>query len=341
MTQDWFSAHWFTWDTLSSFEWANPYFLYGVIGVPLLYLFRWLFLGKSQQRLPMAFVREDIRTSWVSYLRHLPAILMCIAITLLLVVLARPQKVSEQTDRSAEGIDIVLALDISESMQERDVLPNRLEAAKKVAANFIKGRFQDRIGLVVFAGDAFTLCPPTTDYEALYAYLADIKPSLVRESGTAIGKALGVCINRLRDTESKSKVAILISDGDNTAGELDPVMAAQLARAYGVRVYAIAIGRITKTMIQRDSTTAVSTAVDEGMFRQITSIAQGQAFRARDAQALSGIFAQINQLEKVKIKSTQYKDVQDVYHTYLRWAILFWLLAFMAKTSFIGNILED
>lgn len=338
--QDWFSLDWFTWSTLRSFEWQNPYFLYGILAVPLLYLLRGLFLGRSQQRLQMAFVREDFRSSYISYLRHIPPVLMSISVILLLVVLARPQQVSEQTDQTADGIDIVLALDISESMQQRDVLPNRLEAAKKVASDFIKGRFQDRIGLVVFAGDAFTLCPPTTDYEALNEYLLGIKPSLVREAGTAIGKALGVCINRLRESESKSKVAILLSDGDNTAGELDPVMGAQLARAYGVKVYTIAVGR-NQVISHKDSTKSVGMAVDEAMFRQITTIAQGQAFRATDSQSLKLIFNQIDRLEKVKIKNTKYKDVQDVYHNYLRWAIVFWLLAFFTKTTFIANILED
>ncbi|MFC0185271.1 VWA domain-containing protein [Pseudarcicella hirudinis] len=165
----------------------------------------------------------------------------------------------------------------------------------------------------------------------LFEYIDDINSNLIKTSGTAIGNALGMCINRMRETSSKTKVAILLSDGDNTAGNLDPVTSAQLAKAFGIKVYTIAVG----------SNSNPEEAVDEGTLRAIAQTSEGQFFRATDAKSLSSIFKQINRLEKVRIKSSQYKDIQDFYHTYLRWSIVFLLLAFLTKTSFMGNILED
>lgn len=290
----------------------------------------------------MAFIKADISTNWVTYLRFIPPLLLFGGLSLILVALARPQQVSEQAERFSEGIDIVLALDISESMLTNDVLPNRLEAAKKVAQEFIKGRFQDRIGLVVFAGDAFTFCPLTNDYEVLYEYLNETKPILITKPGTAVGNATGVSVNCLRDSKAKSKVIILLSDGDNTAGELDPVMASQLASVYNVKLYTIAVGTITRAVMKKDSLSAPSDVlVDEKLLLQMATITKGQFFRATDAKSLKTIFNQINHMEKVEIKTTKYRDVRDVYHVYLRWAIVLLLGAFFAKITFIGNILED
>ncbi|MFD1820144.1 Ca-activated chloride channel family protein [Pseudarcicella hirudinis] len=329
--QEWFSTHWFTYKTLVNFEWYHPIYLYFIPAVPFLYILRGWFRSGRGQRLNVAFLTSDLQSSWTSYLRFIPAIFLSLSIALVLVSLARPQKINTQTERSSEGIDIMLAMDISASMDSKDIPPNRLAVAKKVAKDFIKGRFQDRIGMVIFAGEPFSLCPLTTDYQMLFEYIDDINSNLIKTSGTAIGNALGMCINRMRETSSKTKVAILLSDGDNTAGNLDPVTSAQLAKAFGIKVYTIAVG----------SNSNPEEAVDEGTLRAIAQTSEGQFFRATDAKSLSSIFKQINRLEKVRIKSSQYKDIQDFYHTYLRWSIVFLLLAFLTKTSFMGNILED
>lgn len=328
---NWFSPTWFSYPTLREFEWAQRYFLYLLPVVPLVFVLRRLLAGRTRQRLPVAFMTRDVRSGWVESLRHLPALLTAAGMALVLVALARPQRVNQRVERSSEGIDIVLALDISDSMLETDLQPNRLEAAKRVARAFVRGRFQDRIGLVVFAGDAFSLCPLTPDYELLTQSISEVNSGLIRTAGTAIGSALGVSINRLRDSKAKGKVIVLLSDGENTTGSLNPVTAAELAEAYGIRLYTIAVGREGPG----------ETSTDEGTLRRLATVANGQFFQATDTRALSTVFARINRLEKVEIKQSQYREVSDFYPVYLHWAILLLLLALLAKSTFLGNVLED
>jgi Ca-activated chloride channel homolog len=329
--QDWYSKYWFKPSTFSSFDWVHPIYLYGLILIPILFLLRdWLKSG-SIQKLNVSFPANDIQSSWVSFLRFIPGIFLSLTIALLLISLARPQRSVAASQQYTEGIDIMLAMDISKSMDDKDMPPSRLSVAKNVANEFIKGRSDDRIGLVVFSGEPYSLCPLTTDYEMIREYINDISSDLIRTSGTAVGNALGICINRLREIDSKSKVAILISDGDNTAGNLDPVTSAQLAKAFGVRVYTIAVGT-DKNAVDK---------VDEGTLREIAQISDGKFFRATDARSLENIFKEINLFEKTEIKNSQYRNVQDFYHPYLRWAIVFFLISFALKSTFMGNILED
>jgi Ca-activated chloride channel homolog len=332
---DWFSIDWLSWQTLRSFVWADRLYLYGIIGIPVLFLLRWLFYNRGKQKLGLSLNRSELKSSLISYLRFIPPALLFLGITCILFALARPQRVKETTEKYSEGIDIMLAMDISDSMLEKDLEPNRLDAAKNVAREFIKGRFQDRIGLVVFAGEAFSICPLTTDYDMLYQYLDEINNNLIKTAGTAIGSALATCINRLREVNTKSKVTILLSDGDNIGGMLDPIMAADLAKSFGIKVYAIAVGKNTTI------TNADQTAVDEGTLQKIAQKGNGKFYRATDNKTLRSIFEQINQLEKVQIKDNVFRDVQDYYYIYLNWAIVFLLSAFFFKITFIGNVLED
>ncbi len=327
---DWFSIEWLTWQTLRSFVWSERLYLYGLIGVPLIFVLRWLFYNRGQQKLGLSLTRSQLNTDWVSYLRFIPPFFFSLGVVCVLLSLARPQRVLESKEQFSEGIDIMLAMDISESMLATDLSPNRLDAAKNVAHEFVKGRFQDRIGLVVFAGESFSICPLTTDYEMLDQYLNDINSNLIKTTGTAIGSALATCINRLREVPSKSKVAILLSDGDNTAGTLDPLTATDLAKSFGIKVYTIAVGG-----------NGEEAKVDESTLREIAKEGNGQFFRATDNQTLKNIFEQINRLEKVKVKDNVYRDVEDFYYIYLNWAMVFLLAAFFFKNTFIGNILED
>ena len=273
-------------------------------------------------------------------MRFVQPVCVGLGICLILVALARPQVISERTDKFSEGIDIMLLLDISDSMMEKDLKPNRLEAAKLVARQFIEGRLQDRIGIIIFAGEAVSLCPLTTDYELLYGFLDEIKPDMIPIAGTAIGSALAVAVNRMRETKGDSKVAILISDGDNTSGNLDPTTAAQLARAFGVKVYSISVGDIKKK--SNSDTMAVSNAVvDESELRNIAGLGNGKYFRATDNKALGEVFTQINQIEKVKSRNIISRDIVDYYRVYLYWAVLFLLIAIGTKSTFMANILED
>jgi Ca-activated chloride channel homolog len=328
---DWFSKYWFLPSTLSSFDWVHPLFLYALPFIPILFLLRDWLRSNATQKLNVSFPANDIQSNWVSFLRFIPGIFLMFSLALIIISLARPQRSSSESDQYSEGIDIMLAMDISKSMDNKDIPPSRLSVAKNVANQFIKGRTQDRIGLAIFSGEPNSLCPLTTDYEMLNDYIEDISSDQITTSGTAVGNALGLCINRLREIESASKVAILISDGDNTAGNLDPVTSAQLAKAFGVRVYTIAVGS--------DKTT--TDKVDEGTLREIAKISEGKFFRATDARSLGDIFKAIDRLEKVEIKQSQYRNIQDFYHPYLRWAIVFFLISFALKSTFMGNILED
>tara|TARA_B110000208_G_scaffold119864_1_gene146507 strand:- start:2640 stop:3449 length:810 start_codon:yes stop_codon:yes gene_type:complete len=269
---------------------------------------------------------------------------MAAVMALVILALARPQTTDEQIEQWSEGIDIMMVIDISESMQIQDFQPNRLESAKEVARNFVKGRFQDRIGLVVFSGDAYSRSPLTTDYELLNTYIDGIDFSLIENRGTAIGSALAVGTNRLRESESESKVMILLSDGDNTAGNIDPITAAKLAAAYNITIYSIAIGKEGKVPFGQDffgRPRYVENTLDETNLREIAKIGNGKFYRVSDKAALEAVFNQIDQLEKAEIKETRYKDTLDYYYIYLQWAIallLFWLFL---KTTFLSNLLLD
>ena len=295
---------------------------------------------KHKQKLVITYHAADQGRNWLTLLRFVQPLCVGLAICLILVALARPQIISERTDRFSEGIDIMLLMDISDSMMEKDLSPNRLEAAKQVARQFIKGRLQDRIGLIIFAGEAVSLCPLTTDYELLYGFLDEIKPDMIPTAGTAIGSALAVAVNRMRETQGDSKVAILISDGDNTSGNLDPTTATQLAKAFGVKVYTISVGSV-KRKTNADSISISNAAVDENELQNIAGLGNGKYFRATDNKALGEVFTQIDQIEKVKSRDIVSRDISDFYRVYLYWAVLFLLIAIGTKSTFMANILED
>jgi Ca-activated chloride channel family protein len=229
-------------------------------------------------------------------------------------------------------------------MQIQDFQPNRLEAAKGVARDFIKGRIQDRIGIVVFSGDAFSLAPLTTDYDLLNSYLNDISFEMIESRGTAIGSALAVVTNRMRESESKSKVCILLSDGDNTAGNIDPITSAELAAAYEIKMYTIIVGQEGMVPFGKDyfgRPNMVENTIDETTMRKIAEIGSGEFFRVTDNEALKNVFDRIDQYEKAEIKETRFKDTADYYYIYLQWAVLFFILFLLLKSTFLSNVLQD
>lgn len=340
----WYSPQWFTPTVFKNYTWENPLFLYGLFAIPLVLLSRWLLKYYLNQKLPVALVKSDLKNSPMHVLRFLPDILLSIVLALILVALARPQKTNEKVEQWTEGIDIMIALDISQSMQIEDFKPNRLQAAKDVARDFINGRKQDRIGLVVFSGDAFSLAPLTTDYDLLKNYLEDINFEMIESRGTAIGSALAVLTNRMRESDTKSKVGILISDGDNTAGNIDPITSAELAAAYGIKLYTIVVGKEGMVPYGKDffgRPQMVENTVDETTMRKIAEIGTGEFFRVTDNEALVNVFKRIDQYEKAEIKENRFKDTSDFYFIYLRWAILFFLLWLLLKSSFLSNVLQD
>ncbi|GAB3576954.1 VWA domain-containing protein [Spirosoma luteolum] len=354
MMDAWFSLRWFSPSVWQQFRFAYPLALYFIPITPVLMLLRqYLYRSTRQQLVLSGSNGRDADLTYNSFLqrlvgglRYLLPLSMVLAVSLLLVALARPQLVREKREEQAQGIDIMLAMDVSASMTETDLPPNRLVVARRLAQRFIRGRQNDRIGLVVFAGEAFSLCPLTTDYTLLNEYLSGLNDRMIRTSGTAIGDALARCINRMRDPDGlpvdslhpapeRSRVVILLSDGDNTAGNLDPVTAARLARAFGIRIYSIAVGR---PPVQQ---AGASTTVDEGILKTIASLGGGSFFRAADARRLEAVFRQIDRLEKSPVRVRVYEDVRDYYRVYLYWGVLFLLVVMGLKVTIFGNVLED
>jgi Ca-activated chloride channel homolog len=340
----WYSFYWFLPSTFGSYTWAEGIWLWLIPAIPLLFAVRWALRFFFNQKLPVALVRSDLSSNPVNLIRLLPEILLCVVGMLILVGLARPQRTNEKVEQWTEGIDIMLAIDISQSMQIEDFEPNRLESAKEVARNFIKGRLQDRIGIVVFSGDAFSLAPLTTDYALLNSYIDEMSFDMIENRGTAIGSALAVVTNRMRESESKSKVCILLSDGDNTAGNIDPITAAELAAAYDLKIYTIVVGKEGLVPFGKDyfgRPHLVENTVDETTMRKIAEIGKGEFFRVTDEEALQQVFDKINQYEKAEIKETRFRDTTDFYFIYLQWGILLFLVWLLTKSTFMNNVLQD
>ena len=309
-------------------QFASPYFLWLLAVIPLVvvyYVWRTRQGGASIQVSTIDGVAEAPRTVRY-YLRHLPFALRCAAVALLIVALARPQSVDEGSTSNTEGIDIVLAIDISTSMLAQDLQPDRIQAAKQVAGNFITDRPGDRIGLVAFAGEAFTQSPLTTDQSTLQTLLARIRSGLI-EDGTAIGNGLATAINRLRESDAKSKVIILLTDGVNNQGQIAPMTAAEIAKAQGIRVYTIGVG--TEGMAPYPAvdiygtptggTVMAKVEIDEKTLRSIAEQTGGQYFRATDKAKLKAIYDQINQMEKSKVEVTEHVTYHEQF--------LLWVLA--------------
>ena len=296
---------------------ANPTYLYLLLLlIPMIGWYIWK-LCKSQASLQVssseAFDAPGT-TSWKVYLRHVPFVLRMAAVAVLIIILARPQSTNSWQNTSTEGIDIVMAMDISSSMLAQDLKPNRLEASKDVAASFINGRPNDNIGLVVFAAESFTQCPLTTDHTVLLNLFKDVQPGIIQD-GTAIGLGLANAVSRIKDSQAKSKVIILLTDGVNNAGEIAPVTAAEIAKTFGIRVYAIGVG--TKGMAPYPFQTAfgiqyqdVPVEIDEPTLKQIAATTGGQYFRATDNTSLKEIYSEIDKMEKTKISVQQYSKKQ-------------------------------
>jgi Ca-activated chloride channel family protein len=344
LINSWYSPEWFNLSTMKAFAWEYPQFLIAALAVPFLFILRWILRYYFNQKLPVAISQKHLSTSALNLIRLLPEFLLMLSLMLIFTALARPQKTNEKVEQWTEGIDIMIALDISQSMQIQDFTPDRLQAAKEVALNFIKGRAQDRIGLVVFSGDAFSLAPLTTDYDLLRSYINEISFEMIENRGTAIGSAMAVVTNRMRESASKSKVCILLSDGDNTAGNIDPITAAELAAAYGIKIYTIVVGKEGLVPYGKDffgRPNMIENTVDETTMRKMASIGGGEFFRATDNQALSQVFKKIDQYEKAEIKETRFKDTSDYYFIYLQWAVSLFLLWLLLKSTFITNVLQD
>jgi Ca-activated chloride channel family protein len=279
------------------------------------------------------------------WLIHVPFILRVAIITLLSLALARPQLSNRWQSESTEGIDIMMALDISGTMLGEDLKPNRLEAAKAVATEFVLSRPNDQIGLVVFAGESFTQCPLTTDHAVLINLFQSVKFGMI-EDGTAIGLGLANAVNRMKDSQTKSKVVILLTDGSNNRGDIDPQTAAEIAKTFNIRVYAIGVGSYDENVRVPIHTPygvqygTMSSEFDESTLRNIAHMTGGEYFRATDNNSLRNIYQQIDQLEKTKIRVREYSKRTEHFMPFLTAALMCLLMELILRFFALRTITE-
>ncbi|MDZ7714743.1 MAG: VWA domain-containing protein [Balneolaceae bacterium] len=325
--------------------WANPYWLWLLALLPFIIGFHiWRYWQRKRPSLTFSDTSKlkDLPGNWKSYGQWAAPIFKWIAFALIVMAMARPQFRNTTVERNAEGIDIVLALDISTSMKAEDLKPNRFQAARNVAKDFIEKRISDRIGLVVFARKSFTVVPPTLDYRLLKQLLDEVQMGVI-EDGTAIGMGIATAVNRLKESEAKSKVIILLTDGQNNSGEIDPVTAADLAVTYGIKIYTIGAGtRGTAPYPIQDPIFGkryqnVRVDIDEEMLTQIANLSDGSYFRATNTDQLQEIYNQIDELEKTKVEEQIFTDYKDLYLRFLIPAILLLVFAVVSEKIIFRN----
>ncbi len=308
---------------LFGFHFANPEFLWLLLVVPLLVL--WYLLKNKKINVPIKFSTIEgfrrTKPSWRVKFLHLPFGLRVFGIILIIIALARPQNSGSEKQIETEGIDIVITLDISGSMLAEDFKPNRLEAAKKITEKFIDERNNDRIGLVIFSAKSFTQCPTTIDHSVLKNLLRQLKSGLI-EDGTAIGMGLATAVDRLKDSKAKSRVIILLTDGINNTGIISPLTAAEMAKAFGIRVYTIGVGTLGKAPYPFQTPFGiqymnVDVEIDEPLLKDIAQSTGGKYFRATNNKALESIYNEIDQMEKTKIKQTVFTTFSEEFFPFL------------------------
>lgn len=325
-----------------SIHFAWPWVLWGLILLPALAWWYW----KGRTRNTGSFIisstsnLEKLSRGWKTRMVHVPFILRLLAIACIILALARPQTRFSEEQVSGEGVDIVLCIDVSGSMLAQDFTPNRLEAAKEVAANFVDSRKTDRIGVVIFSGESFTLCPLTTDKAVLKAQIYNIQSGLL-EDGTAIGSGLATGADRLRNSTSKSKVVILLTDGENNGGQIPPVTAKEIAKKLGIRVYTIGVGTegFAPIPVQANDGTIVmqreKVNIDEKLLTQIADETGGKYFRAKDNEGLGKIYAEIDQLEKSRIEVTSLQRATERFLPLVLAAIGFIFLEWLLRLTLL------
>jgi len=324
---------------------ANPEFFWLLLLLPLMLLWYWFWNKKSQANVTFSTTIAFKKTkSWSDALYHLLFVLRMIAIALIVVALARPQTHSENAKtKITDGIDIVMAIDVSASMLSQDLKPNRFEALKKVASQFVKDRPNDRIGLVIYAGESYTKTPVTTDKSIILNALSEITYGQI-EDGTAIGMGLATAVNRLKESKAKSRVIILLTDGVNNTGFIDPQTAAELAAEYGIKVYTVGIGTngmaLSPYALNADGSIIYrmqQVDIDEPLMKKIAQVTKGRYFRATNNQKLQQIYDEINQMETTKIEEFKYTEVDEKFRWWVLVAGLLLLLEFVLKHTLLRN----
>ncbi len=325
------------------------YFLLLLLLIPYIVWYL-LYRKKSEPTLRMSDTRayQYAPKSMRVRLIHLPMILRCIAFTLIVIVMARPQTKNDYDNKTVEGIDIMLAMDVSTSMLAEDLKPNRIEAAKEVATEFISGRPNDNIGLTIFAGDAFTQCPMTTDHSSLMNLLEHTSTAMAAsgylEGGTAIGMGLANAVSRLKDSKAKSKVIILLTDGVNNMGDISPLTAAEIAKSFGIRVYTIAVGTDKKYALYPMSVGGgiqymkLPVELDTRTLQDIASNTEGNYYRATNTKQLRMIYQDIDKLEKTKMNVQHFSKRYEAYQPFAIAAVLILFLEILLRITWFRRI---
>ena len=323
-------------DWFQNISFAYPAFFGLLVLVPVMIWWYWMKMNANQGAIMVSSVSsfKGVR-SWKNIFRHVPFILRILALVSIIIALARPQIRNDEQMVNGEGIDIVLCLDISGSMLAQDFTPNRMEAAKNVASGFIDNRPADRIGIVIFSGESFTMCPLTTDRNVLKSQLANVQSGLL-EDGTAIGSGLATGVDRLRMSQSKSKVIILLTDGENNGGLIDPNTAKEIAKSVGVRVYTIGVGTEGFAPVPVQTAGGVvmqkeKVSIDEKLLTQIAHETGGKYFRATDNESLKNIYSEIDKLEKSKVEITALKRYSEEFYPFALAAAVLLLLELMLR----------
>ena len=322
---------WLKLKTIFTYDWENPYFLY-LIPLPLvIILISSLVNRRKKSTIALSFSTPMEQNRWVRLISFIPKTIESLCLLCVILAIASPYKKIIKTEIKYGGVDMVMALDLSSSMLTQDVSPSRLEVAKKLAISFAKNRTQDQISLVAFAGSPYLASPLTSDLTYITKAISLLESRQIREEGTALGDALGMSINQIREEKNPKKVAIVISDGNNTAGNLDPITAASLAKSFGIKVYTIAVG----------SNKPALDPVDDSTLRLIAEKSNGQFYRATDTKTLSDIFTEIDFLEKSRSLQVSTEIHEDVKPIFIKLAFLFFCVGILLKLTPISNILED
>ncbi len=329
------------------FRFADPEYLYLLALVPLLAYWYWKRRAKGSGKIRFSDIHVIKRVGKTAKqrLRHSLFLLRLLFISLIIIAFARPQSGSQMRETTTEGVDIILALDVSSSMLAEDFKPkNRLEAAKKVAEEFIQGRQNDRLGMVIFAGESFTQCPLTLDYGVLMTLLQDIKVADQDWDGTAIGMGIINAVNRLRDSKAKSKVIILLTDGVNNRGEVDPITASNIAAAIDVKIYTIGAGSHGTALYPVNDPllgkrfVPMPVEIDEDVLKQIAANTKARYFRATDTKKLSEIYAEIGELEKTKIEVKEFTRYDEFFHYFLMIGLGLFILEMILTNSIFRKL---
>jgi len=330
---------------LKNITFANPQFFWLLLVLPLMVAWYMYWNKKSKPNVTLSSTIAFRKiSSWKDYLYHSLFALRLLAVALITIALARPQTHSENAQtKITDGIDIVMAIDVSSSMLSQDLKPNRFEALKKVASQFVKDRPNDRIGLVVYAGESYTKTPVTTDKSIILNSLAELTYGQV-EDGTAIGMGLATAVNRLKESKAKSRVIILLTDGVNNTGVIDPLIAAELAAEYGIKVYTVGIGTngmaLSPYALNPDGSIMyrmLQVEIDESLMKKIAQITHGLYFRATNNQKLQQIYDEINKLETSKIEEFKYTEVDEKFRLLVIIATILLLLEFLLKHTVFRN----